>query len=91
MLLTSSAQRPELNSADHVKLDHLLVMGGGHDSRTANSGKSTHLGFQCSTTAVKLQKTLSEAEIRGQKNRVYLIGFVVCLIFSMLFNFKFLG
>lgn len=39
----------------------------------------------------KLQKTLSEAEIRGQKNRAYLIGFVVCLIFSMLFNFKFLG
>lgn len=39
----------------------------------------------------KLQKTLSSDEIKGQKNRAYLIGIIVCLAFSMLFNYRLLG
>ena len=39
----------------------------------------------------KLKKTLDDREIQGQKKRAYLIGLVICLIFSILFNFKLLG
>lgn len=39
----------------------------------------------------KLKKKLDDREIQGQKKRAYLIGFVICLIFSILFNFKLLG
>lgn len=39
----------------------------------------------------KLQTTLSENDLRGQKQRAYVIGIVVCTAFSMLFNFRLLG
>lgn len=39
----------------------------------------------------KLQKSLSSDELKGQKNRAYLIGIIVSFAFSMLFNYRLLG
>ena len=36
----------------------------------------------------KLQRHLSQEEIDGQKNRAYVIAAFVCLLFSLLFNFR---
>ena len=39
----------------------------------------------------KLQTSLSEEEVRGQKQRAHVIAIVLCTAFSMLFNFRLLG
>ncbi|MDE0309428.1 MAG: hypothetical protein OXI60_06300 [Acidiferrobacterales bacterium] len=38
----------------------------------------------------RLQKNLSPEELQGQKRRAYFVAIVVCLAFSMLFNFRLL-
>ncbi len=38
----------------------------------------------------KLQKNLSPEELQGQKKRAYLVAVIICLAFSMLFNFRLL-
>ncbi|MDH3452823.1 MAG: hypothetical protein OEN20_10400 [Gammaproteobacteria bacterium] len=39
----------------------------------------------------KLQRELTDEEIAGQKGRAFFIAIVVCLVFSMLFNFRLLN
>jgi len=38
----------------------------------------------------KLQKNLSPEELQGQKKRAYLVAIIVCLAFSLLFNYRLL-
>ena len=44
----------------------------------------------CRRMQKKLQKKLTESELLGQKKRSYFISIIVCLIFSMLFNYRLL-
>ncbi len=39
----------------------------------------------------KLQKTLDSEELKGQRRRAYMIAVVVCLAFSLLFNYRLLN
>ena len=39
----------------------------------------------------KLQKKLESEELQGQKRRAYIIAVVVCLAFSLLFNYRILN
>ena len=38
----------------------------------------------------KLQKNLSSEELQGQKRRAYFVAIIICLAFSMLFNYRLL-
>lgn len=39
----------------------------------------------------RLQRPLDQPELRGQRQRAFVIGMVVSLAFSMLFNFRLLN
>ena len=41
--------------------------------------------------AKKLQRPLEASELNGQKQRAYVIATFVCLVFSIIFNFRILS